>query len=113
MKKCFYCNAPASEIIKLEQHHIFGNINSDLGVDACLNCHAYITKGQQKGIPKYAREKNSRPIVNALQGIHSYILHQQLCLGELDRVVINALKEEAKDGNSVYEDIYEEKEGKR
>ena len=61
-KICFYCGAITSQRIKLQEHHVFGKVNSDMWVYACLNCHNPMTLTQNSVNPFY-RSKNASPTI--------------------------------------------------
>ncbi len=54
---CYYCKAEASKKIRLEKHHVFGRVNSEMWIFLCFNCHNSITKVQNSLPPKIRSEK--------------------------------------------------------
>lgn len=92
LRKCFYCGAEESDGLKFEKHHVFGRINSDLWVLACLNCHSKHTLNQQKGIPKRTRLNNASKPDKFAFGMLSVGKH--LCM--IGRVMITLAKQQLK-----------------
>ena len=67
---CFYCGATAGKTITLEKHHIFGRVNSEIYVYACLNCHNQITD-MQNSLPPWVRSSTAPEIVKRVYGLIS------------------------------------------
>lgn len=92
LRTCFYCGAEESDGLKFEKHHVFGRINSDLMVLACLNCHSKITKRQQKRIPKLARTRKASKRQKFAVSVLSMCEHQKLVFDEMSRLTKQQLK---------------------
>ena len=106
--KCFYCPATTSQRIKLEKHHVFGRVNSDMVVYACLNCHNQITQVQNCINPKYRSKKAT---------ISERYRYGNLSLyGHLKRLAEEGIKQELEffqNGNNISEGISRKRKSRK
>lgn len=101
---CYYCKAEATKKIRLEKHHVFGKVNSEMWVFLCLNCHNHITK-LQNVLPPRVRSKNANGAVRKIYAMYSGAAHLKKFGEEQMRLCNELIEEYKKNGHNVRKSI--------
>jgi len=77
--RCHYCGMPATKTKKIANHHVFGQINSDVQVPACDKCHDSPTT-VVNALPKWMSVNTAPMIINRLKALRLFHEHHALVL---------------------------------